>query len=196
MHNSPPCSYRALAWENDQSIFYFAYLCGMAWLVYKDERYFRVPVTCCACDLWQTLVVVACHFNHLFQVAADSGNLQEAEQLYAQARKADPQNVSVLVHEALLTLQKTQDFDAASRQLQAALDLDPNSDFVYETMAQLEVQRHNIDRALELWDKALSLVRTRFEMMNLFSLREATRAQAKISKGLGIDLTALVPEVM
>ncbi|XP_065193365.1 uncharacterized protein LOC135824560 [Sycon ciliatum] len=129
------------------------------------------------------------------QVSADAGNLSETERLYAAARKADPENVSVRVHEALLVLQREHDFDKTLEQLNAALTIDPYSDFVYETMAQLEVQRHNIDRAVEYWDQALLLVRTRIEMVHLFSIREATIAQAKMCKHLGIDLAEIGPEM-
>ena len=48
--------------------------------------------------------------------------------------------------------------------------------------------RGNSDEAVRLFEKAIDLVRTEAEMAQTFSLLEAAKAQAKVTKRLGISL--------
>lgn len=53
--------------------------------------------------------------------------------------------------------------------------------------------RGNIDRALELYEKAVSYARTDLEMAHLFSLYEAAAAQKEVAKELNVPLQNLIP---
>ena len=46
--------------------------------------------------------------------------------------------------------------------------------------------RGNLDRAIELFNKAIALVRTETELAQTFSLREAAKAQKYVTETLGL----------
>ena len=54
-----------------------------------------------------------------------------------------------------------------------------------------EVQRGNLKRAIELFDKAIPLANTELEMAHLFGLRDAALAQITVSTKFGIVLPAM-----
>ncbi len=54
-----------------------------------------------------------------------------------------------------------------------------------------EVQRGNLKRAIELFDKAIPLTNTELEMAHLYGLRDAAMAQITVSTKLGITLPSL-----
>jgi len=54
------------------------------------------------------------------------------------------------------------------------------------------MQRGNIDRALELYEKATLCARTDLEMAHLFSLYEAAAAQKEVAKELNVPLQNLI----
>jgi len=125
--------------------------------------------------------------------------LQDQQQMDLAADKLDksielaPKNPTAYVYKALLLLQWKQDIDAAHKLISRAIELDPKCDFAYETLATLEVQKGNNEKAIEMFEKAVELVRTEAEMANTFSLLEASRAQTKITKLYGIKVpTGLV----
>jgi len=47
--------------------------------------------------------------------------------------------------------------------------------------------RGNLDRAIELFNKAIALVRTETELAQTFSLREAAKAQKYVTETLGLS---------
>ncbi len=53
------------------------------------------------------------------------------------------------------------------------------------------MQRGNLKRAIELFDKAIPLTNTELEMAHLFGLRDAAIAQINVSTKLGISLPSL-----
>lgn len=53
--------------------------------------------------------------------------------------------------------------------------------------------RGNIDRALELYKKAIDFARTDLEMAHLFSLYEAAAAQKEVAKEFNVPLANLLP---
>ena len=54
-----------------------------------------------------------------------------------------------------------------------------------------EIQRGNLKRAIELFDKAIPLANTELEMAHLFGLRDAAMAQITVSTRLNISLPSL-----
>ena len=56
-----------------------------------------------------------------------------------------------------------------------ALELDEKCEFAYETLGTIEVQRGNLKRAIELFDKAIPLANTELEMGHLYGLRDAAQ---------------------
>jgi len=99
--------------------------------------------------------------------------------------------------------------------MQEAVDLDEKCEFAYETLGTIgkavyiklsphhfnyleilqnffsEVQRGNLRKAIELFDKAIPLANTELEMAHLFGLRDASMAQITVSAKFGITLPVM-----
>merc|ERR1712142_1339020 len=125
------------------------------------------------------------------QVLNDQQEFDRADALYQQGMKVDPGNANLLVHRGLVALQAKGDVSRAVELIQSALELDEKCEFAYETLGTIEVQRGNLKRAIELFDKAIPLANTELEMGHLFGLRDAAMAQITVSTKLGITLPAM-----
>ena len=73
-----------------------------------------------------------------------------------------------------------------------AADRDDKCEFAYETLGTIEVQRGNLKKAIELFEKAIPLANTELEMGHLFGLRDAAIAQTTVSAKLGITLPGMM----
>merc|ERR1719383_1218979 len=125
------------------------------------------------------------------QVLNDQQEFSKADDLYKKAIEIDPNNANLLVHRGLLALQSSGNIDGVVKLMQEALSLDEKCEFAYETLGTIEVQRGNLKRAIELFDKAIPLANTELEMAHLFGLRDAAMAQITVSTKLGITLPAM-----
>lgn len=122
------------------------------------------------------------------QLLQDQQRLDEASSKLDKAISLSPNTPTTYVYKALLLLQWKQDLDGANKLIRKAIELDDKCDFAYETLATLEVQKGNNDEAIRLFERSIELVRTEAEMANTFSLLEAAKAQAKVTKQYGIKL--------
>jgi len=125
------------------------------------------------------------------QVLNDQQEFSKADELYKKAILIDPSNANLLVHRGLLALQSVGDVESAVKLMQSALDIDEKCEFAYETLGTIEVQRGNLKRAIELFNKAIPLANTELEMAHLFGLRDAAMAQITVSTKFGIVLPAM-----
>lgn len=123
------------------------------------------------------------------QVLSDQQEWARAESLFDSALSVDPGNATLYVHKGLVQLQKSTDFDEAVKLINKAIEMDDKCDFAYETLGTIEVQRGNLKRSLELFEKAIALAKTELEMTHLFSLKDAAAAQLKVSERWGLDWT-------
>lgn len=124
------------------------------------------------------------------QVLTDKGNYEEADKYFAKAIKLDPSNATLMVHRGLLQLQWKNDVEKALKFIEEAISLDSKCEFAYETLGTIEVQRGNLKRAVELFDKAIPLSKTEFEMSHLYALRDAAVAQEKVATKFGLSMGA------
>ncbi|XP_001637299.2 mitochondrial import receptor subunit TOM70 isoform X1 [Nematostella vectensis] len=120
------------------------------------------------------------------QVLQEQGQFEEACEKFDTAIKLQPENPVHKVYKGLLMVQWKQDFGKSVELVNEAISMDSKCDFAYETLATLEVQRGNLEKSVELFDKAIDLVRTEGEMAQTFSLREAAIAQHHVTKKMGI----------
>ncbi|KAJ8967864.1 hypothetical protein NQ317_017631 [Molorchus minor] len=120
------------------------------------------------------------------QVKTERQEFQEAEELYQQVMKIDPNNASIFVHRGLLLLQWKGEIEKAVELMKEGIKIDDKSEFAYETLGTVEVQRGNLLLAIELFNKAIALARSEMEMVHLFSLRDAAASQLKIASKLGV----------
>jgi len=125
------------------------------------------------------------------QVLNDQQEFSKADDLYKKAIEIDPNNANLLVHRGLLALQSSGNIDGAVKLMQEALSLDEKCEFAYETLGTIEVQRGNLKRAIELFDKAIPLANTELEMAHLFGLRDAAMAQITVSAKFGMTIPAM-----
>merc|ERR1712183_1203118 len=125
------------------------------------------------------------------QVLNDQQEFDKSDEMYQAGMKVDTQNANLLVHRGLVALQAKGDVAKAVELIQSALELDEKCEFAYETLGTIEVQRGNLKRAIELFDKAIPLANTELEMGHLFGLRDAAMAQITVSTKLGITLPAM-----
>jgi len=125
------------------------------------------------------------------QILSDQQEFDKADAMYQQGMTVDPYNANLLVHRGLVALQSRGDVLAGVELIEKALKLDEKCEFAYETLGTIEVQRGNLKRAIELFDKAIPLANTELEMAHLFGLRDAAQAQITVSTKLGITLPAM-----
>jgi import receptor subunit TOM70 len=122
------------------------------------------------------------------QVLNSQEQFKEADALYKKALEVDPHNANLMVHRGLMALQSRGDIEEGVRLIEKALEMDELCEFAYETLGTIEVQKGNLKRAIELYDKAIPLANTELEMAHLFGLKEAATAQITVSQKFGIDL--------
>lgn len=128
------------------------------------------------------------------QALAEHEEYEEAKRLFEKASELAPTNANIYVHKALLEAQsKNGDVGKSVEILEKALQIDPYCEFAYEALGTTELQRGNIDRALELYEKAIAFARTDLEMAHLFSLYEAAAAQKDVAKEFNVPLASLIP---
>ncbi|CAG9822976.1 unnamed protein product [Phaedon cochleariae] len=120
------------------------------------------------------------------QVKTEKQEFHEAEELYKRAMEIDPENASVYVHRGLLLLQWKGEIENAVQLMREGIRIDEKSEFAYETLGTVEVQRGNLVIAIDLFNKAIALARSEMEMVHLFSLRDAAASQLKIASKLGV----------
>merc|ERR1719500_2176879 len=110
------------------------------------------------------------------KVLQETQDLEGADALYKKGVELNPANL--LVHRALLALQKSKDVNAAQEATEAALKVDEKCEFAWETLGQIQIQKDNMDEAVKAFDKAIPLVNTELEMAHLFGLSESAKAKS------------------
>ncbi|XP_022187886.2 mitochondrial import receptor subunit TOM70 [Nilaparvata lugens] len=126
--------------------------------------------------------------NILIQVCNSQRDFSRAGDLYEKLIKDHPDNTTARVQRALFHLQVHGDVEKAIKFIEEAIELDENLELAYETLAQIEIQRCNLNRAMELFNKGLELAKNEREMAHLYSLRAAADAQTVVARRLGLDV--------
>lgn len=130
-------------------------------------------------------------YSLMAQVLSEQQQFDQADTFFEKAIDIEPSNAALFVHRGLLQLQWTGNVDKAVELIQQAIVMDDKCELAYETLGTIEVQRANLERAIELFDKALSLAKSEMELVHLYSLKDAAIAQMNVSKKLGIDMSRL-----
>ncbi|GAB0096223.1 mitochondrial import receptor subunit TOM70 [Sergentomyia squamirostris] len=130
-------------------------------------------------------------YSIMAQILTEQQQYKEADQLFEKAIKMDQGNAALYVHRGILQLQWRGDVDTALQFLQEAITVDERCEFAFETLASIEVQRGNMDRAIELFDSAINLAKSETELRHLFSLKDAAMAQLNVAARMGIEASSL-----
>ncbi|XP_017012019.2 mitochondrial import receptor subunit TOM70 [Drosophila takahashii] len=130
-------------------------------------------------------------YSLMAQVLADQQQFPQAQQYYEKAMKLAPKNPALIVHQAIMVLQWRGDIEVAVQLLNKAIEVDPKCELAYETLGTVEVQRAQLKRAVELFEKALLYAKSQAELVHVYSLRNAAVAQINVTKKLGIDMNSV-----
>ncbi|XP_017115933.1 mitochondrial import receptor subunit TOM70 [Drosophila elegans] len=130
-------------------------------------------------------------YSLMAQVQADQQQFPQAQQYYEKAMKLAPKNPALIVHQAIMVLQWRGDIESAVQLLNKAIEVDPKCELAYETLGTVEVQRAQLKRAVELFEKALLYAKSQAELVHVYSLRNAAVAQINVTKKLGIDMNSV-----
>lgn len=130
-------------------------------------------------------------YSILAQILSEQGQFAEADTFFEKALELDKGNATLHVHRALLLLQWKGDIENGMKLLYEAIQVDDRCGFAYETLASVEVQRGMLDKAIELFDRAISFAKSETEIAHLFSLKDAAIAQINVSRKMGVDVAQL-----
>ncbi|KAJ8351812.1 hypothetical protein SKAU_G00232880 [Synaphobranchus kaupii] len=120
------------------------------------------------------------------QALTDQQQFGKADEMYDKCIELEPDNATTYVHKGLLQLQWKQDLDMGLELISKAIEIDNKCDFAYETMGTIEVQRGNLDKAIDMFNKAINLAKSEMEMAHLYSLCDAAYAQTEVAKKYGL----------
>ncbi|XP_032888515.1 mitochondrial import receptor subunit TOM70 [Amblyraja radiata] len=120
------------------------------------------------------------------QALTDQQHFSNADEMYDKCIELEPDNATTYVHKGLLQLQWKQDLDKGLELISKAIEIDNKCDFAYETMGTIEVQRGNLTKAIEMFNKAINLAKSEMEMGHLYSLCDAAYAQTEVAKKYGL----------
>jgi len=119
-------------------------------------------------------------FNLYAQILSEQENYEKAEKYYKIALEKDPDNAALLVQRALNIMTWKNEFDEPIIMLNEAIKIDITCEFAYETLATIEIQRGQLTRAVELFEKAIQLTRSEDSMNNLCCMLVGAKTQFKI----------------
>ncbi|ELK36875.1 Mitochondrial import receptor subunit TOM70 [Myotis davidii] len=120
------------------------------------------------------------------QALTDQQQFGKADEMYDKCIDLEPDNATTYVHKGLLQLQWKQDLDRGLELISKAIEIDSKCDFAYETMGTIEVQRGNMEKAIDMFNKAINLAKSEMEMAHLYSLCDAAHAQTEVAKKYGL----------
>lgn len=119
-------------------------------------------------------------FSLYAQILSEQERYEKAEEYYRLALEKDPNNGALIVQRALNTMTWKNEFDEAVRLLNQAIEIDNTCEFAYETLATIEIQRGNLPRAVELFERAIELTRNEESMTNLCCMLVGAKTQFKV----------------
>ena len=72
--------------------------------------------------------------------------------------------------------------------MEKAIAIDEKCEFAYETLGTVEVQRGNMKRSVEMFEKAIPLANTELEMAHLYGLMDAAKSQLAVTERFGFTI--------
>lgn len=120
------------------------------------------------------------------QALTDQQKYDEADQYFQRTIESDPENAIVYVQRAVLQLQWNADIEKSTQLINTALEKDEKCEYAYESLGSIEIQRGNLTKAIELFEKAILLAKNETELTHLFSLKDAALAQLKIAEKINL----------
>ncbi|XP_019852329.1 PREDICTED: mitochondrial import receptor subunit TOM70-like [Amphimedon queenslandica] len=126
----------------------------------------------------------------------DVEEVQLSEEILHKAIELEPDNASAHFTISILYLLAHRDMDKAINSLRTAIEMDSSCIQAYETLASLEMQKGNKEKALELYDAAVKNSRSILEMQQGYLAREVFTTQNEVCDEYGIDPVELLTSRM
>lgn len=130
-------------------------------------------------------------YSVMAQVLTEQQQFEQADHFFRKALEVGPQVASIYVHHGIMQLQWNGDIEKALEYIRRAIEVDEKCEFGLETLGTIEVQRGNLENAVELFGRAIRLAKTEAELQHLYALKNAAVAQINVAKNLGIDMASL-----
>ncbi|CDS43297.1 mitochondrial import receptor subunit tom70 [Echinococcus multilocularis] len=129
------------------------------------------------------------------QILTERGEFQKSDEEFARIIDLSPNSGLAYSHRGLLQLRWKQDQDAADEWFRRAIDVDPRCELAWELRGQLAMERGELEKAEEYFQRALDEARTSQDRSHLFALREGVRAQIHAAKVYGISIASLFADL-
>ncbi|KAI5116078.1 hypothetical protein M0805_009288 [Coniferiporia weirii] len=125
--------------------------------------------------------------NYYGELLLDQKQFEEAIEKFDRAielekAKAPPINVLAMVNKGLTLFQWKNDLASAETIINDALAADSECEAAVATLAQINLQRGNVDRAMELFHRQIELARTEADIMSALQFKYAAKAQEEFAK--------------
>nr|XP_040576079.1 LOW QUALITY PROTEIN: mitochondrial import receptor subunit TOM70-like [Lepeophtheirus salmonis] len=128
-----------------------------------------------------------CSECHTLYAQALSGG-QEFDKSIAIFKKAiaiEPKDPLLYVQQAIVLLDQQGDIENATTLINKALEIDSSCHIAYEHLALIEMRAGNHEKALKLFDKAISSSPVELDLVHHFGQKYGCMTQAKVGKRLG-----------
>ena len=116
-------------------------------------------------------------YNYYGEVLLDQKFFDKAKEVLNKSIEMDPKSPLPYINKAILFLQESEDPAQAEAECRKAVDADPLSDIALSQLAQLLSHQNKTEEAIEYYNKAIDVARTKTEILNIVSCREAAQAQ-------------------
>ncbi|KAH8111616.1 TPR-like protein [Phellopilus nigrolimitatus] len=125
--------------------------------------------------------------NYYGELLLDQKRYEDAIEKFDRAielekAKTPPINVLAMVNKGLTLFQWKNDLPGAEAIISEALAADPECEAAVATLAQISLQRGEVDRAMTLFERQVELARTEPDILNALQFMHAAKAQNEFSK--------------
>eukprot|EP00967_Tisochrysis_lutea_P102295 scaffold153917_cov33-Tisochrysis_lutea.AAC.1 len=122
--------------------------------------------------------------NYHGELLVEAQDFDTAKKKFTAALKASKDKYALAyVNLGVLELHRSQDIESAIRQCERAIAVDPLCETAHVHMAHLCLQKYDLEGAVKSYDAAVALLRMKQELVDCYSMREATATQLALIKG-------------
>ncbi|KAL5521946.1 TOM70 [Sanghuangporus sanghuang] len=126
-------------------------------------------------------------YNYYGELLLDQKRFEDAIDKFDRAieiekSKAPPTNVLAMVNKGLTLFQWKNDLAAAEKIIKEALVADPECEAAVATLAQISLQRGEVEQAMTYFQRQVELSRTEADVMNALQFMHAAKAQNEFAR--------------
>ncbi|EJD00277.1 TPR-like protein [Fomitiporia mediterranea MF3/22] len=126
-------------------------------------------------------------YNYYGELLLDQKRFEDAIEKFDRAieiekAKNPPINVLAMVNKGLALFQWKNDLAGAEKIIKEALEADPECEAAVATLAQISLQRGEVEQAMKYFERQVDLARTEADVMNALQFMHAAKAQNEFSR--------------